>query len=81
MTNQTLSLEFGEHGQWFLDRAFGRVHGFLQPGGSPHRDIQAEISEIVVNRSVSSSRERAGIQDLSPPRRAPTLVTITRSSA
>jgi hypothetical protein len=82
MAHKPLALEVGEDRQRRLDRALGRAvrveHG---PEIDHVQHIETEIAQIVVHGLQSAaSGEKAGSQEPSAPRRAPILVTMTRSS-
>ena len=82
MADQALPLQLGKRRERRLDRAFGR------PVDGEH-DAQVDDVERVERRGCAGCRaprwsgprrEKAGFHDASAPRRAPILVTITRSS-
>ena len=49
MTNQSMALKFGKHGQRFFDRPLRWTHYASDPKVDDIKAVDSEISEIVMN--------------------------------
>jgi len=49
MTNQSLTLEFGKHGQWFCDGSFRWRRRSSDPKANEVQRAESETSKIVMN--------------------------------
>ena len=49
MTNQALTLQFGEYGQGLLDRSLGRFHDSANAEIDHIESLNTEISQVVVS--------------------------------
>jgi hypothetical protein len=60
MTNQSLVLELGEHGEGFLDRFIGGRHDSANTQIDDIQRVQAEVSQVVMDLrpSVPGAKER-----------------------
>ena len=80
MANESLLLQLGEYGQRFFDGPVRRPHHPANPKIDDIERVAAQISQIVMNGIDKFLPRKSCSHDLSSPRRAPTLVTITRPS-
>jgi hypothetical protein len=49
MPDQSLALEFGEDGQWFLDRFLPRFRESADPKIDDVETVEAKISQVVMD--------------------------------
>ena len=82
MADEALPLQLGERRQRRLDRALGRAVDVEHDAQVDDLErVEPQVAQVVVHRAASDPRPRTpGFHEPSAPRRAPTLVTITRSS-
>ena len=80
MTNQSLSLKFGEHRQWLFDGFFRRLNESSDPQVHDIKNVEPEIAQIVMDGIDQFPTRQSMRPGLVGSLRAPTFVTITRPS-